>query len=137
MSVIAVGLENPGGTISLSGRSVSGSTAEIALIGSAAAPIVVGTNPPDAHYLSEFKYSVAKSAQGTIFRLYAKKPTQAQFTQVDDYDCGDYGILVATIMIAHKFKAGEMWYVSGQQTTAARMAIRVGGQAKVSDLRDF
>lgn len=137
MSVICVGLENPGGTISLSGRSVSGSTAEIALIGSAASPIVVGSTPKDAHFLSEFKYSVAKGAQGTIFRLYGKSSGQANFTQVDDYDCGDYGILVATIMVAHKFNAGDSWYVTGQQTTAARMAIRVGGQAKVKDVRDF
>lgn len=137
MSVIAVGLENPGGTISRSGRSVGGSTAEVALIGSAASPIVVGSTPRDAHYISEFKFSVAKGAQGTIFRLYAKSSGQANFTQVDDYDCGDYGVFAATVMVAHKFNAGDSWYVTGQQTVAARMAIRVGGQAKANDVRDF
>ena len=135
MSVIAVGLENPGGTISRSGRYEPGSTSEIALIGSASAPVVVPER--DAHYLSEFKFSVAKGAQGTIFRLYAKGVGQDSYTQVDDIDCGDYGVYSTTVMVAHKFKAGESWYVTGQQTAVARMAIRVGGQAKVSDVRDF
>jgi hypothetical protein len=131
MTVLAVGLENPAGTISKSGRSAAGSAAELEMITAVTVP------EGDAHFLGDFKFAVAKGAQGTIFRLYGRASSAAAWTQIDEFECGDYGSYTCSLQVGHKFTAGQQWRVTGQQSTIARMAIRVGGIAKVTSVRDF
>lgn len=131
MSSVCVGLENPSGTVSKSGRSATGSLTETDLIAAVTVP------DGDFHFLTDLGFAVAKGALGTIFRLYGRTSSSGTWTQIDEIECGDYGTYTRTFGTAHKFKAGEQWKVTGQQTTIARMAVRVGGQARKSDARDF
>ncbi len=131
MSAICVGLENPSGTISKSGRSAAGSATEVDLVSAVTVPTA------DYHFLTDLGFAVAKGALGTIFRVYGRSSSSASWTQIDEIECGDYGTYTRTFGTAHKFKAGEQWKVTGQQSTIARMAVRVGGQARQADVRDF
>lgn len=128
---MCVGLQDPSGTISKSGRSTTGSLTEIDLIAAVTVPA------DDAHHLTDFQFSVAKGAAGTIFRLYGRAASTDSWTQVNDFEVGDYGIFNATAGMSHKFKAGEQWKVTVLQTTIARCAARVGGIAKGADVRDY
>lgn len=131
MQTTCVGLQDPGGTIGKSGRSSTGSLTETDLI----AAVTVPTG--DAHYLTDFKFAVQKGAAGTVYKLYGRTSSSGTWTQIDDFEIGDYGIFSETKGVAHKFKAGEQWKVTVLQTTIARCAVQVGGQAKLADLRDF
>lgn len=126
-----VGLENPKGTISRSGRSAAGVTSETELISAVTVP------SGDLHYLTDMGFAVAKGAAGTIFRLYGRATSADSWTQVDEAECGDYGTYTRTFGTAHKFKASEQWRVTVIQTTAARCAVRIGGQAQNTDVKDF
>ena len=128
---ICTGLQDPGGTISKSGRSSSGSLTEIDLVAAVTVP------DPGEHHVTDVQLSVAKGAAGTIFRLYGRTSSSASWTQVDDFEIGDYGVFTLTLGTSHKFKANEQWKLTVQQTTIARCAARVGGQAKNADVRDF
>lgn len=131
MIAMCVALENPLGTISRSGRSAAGSTSEIDLI----AAVTVPAN--DEHHICEIGARVAKAAEGTIYRLYGRASSSDNWTQVDEVEIGDYGTYTANVAVSHKFKAGEQWKVTGQQSTAGRFAVRVGGMAKRTDVRDY
>lgn len=131
MIAMTVALENPLGTISKSGRSAAGSTSEVDLI----AAVTVPTG--DEHHICEMTAAVAKNAAGTIYRLYGRASSSASWTQVGEVEIGDYGTYTSNYAISHKFKSGEQWKVTVQQTTAARCAVRVGGMAKLRDARDY
>jgi hypothetical protein len=131
MLATCIGLQDPGGTISKSGRSAAGSLTEIDL--SAAVTVPAG----DAHYLTDFQFAAAAAAVGTIFRLYGRESSADDWTQIDDYEVTSGGIYSAALGTAHKFKATEQWKMTVQQTTIARCSVRVGGQAKGADVRDF
>jgi hypothetical protein len=131
MQTTCLGLQDPGGTISKSGRSATGSLTETDLIAAVTVP------SGDAHHLTDFKFAVAKGAAGTIFRLYGSADSDDPWTQIDDFEIGDYGIFSETKGVSHKFKAGERWKVTVQQSTIARCAVQVGGQARSMDVRDF
>lgn len=131
MQTTCVGLQDPGGTISKSGRSSTGSLTELDLIAAVTVP------DPGAHHITDFQFSAAKGAAGTIFRLYGRASSSASWTQIDDFEMGDYGVFTVTLGVSHKFKANEQWKLTVQQTTIARCAARIGGQAKGVDVRDF
>lgn len=131
MNSICVGLQDPAGTISKSGRSSTGSLTEATLISAVTVPT------GDVHHLLDFKFAVQKGAAGTLFRLYGRAASTDSWVQVDDFEVGDYGIFSETKGVSHKFKAGAQWYMTVIQTTIARVACRVGGLAKGVDVRDY
>lgn len=131
MQTTCIGLQDPGGTISKSGRSSTGSLTEIDLIAAVTVP------SGDVHHLTDFKFAVAKGAAGTIFRLYGRETSGDSWVQIDDFEIGDYGIFSETKGTSHKFAAGEQWKLTVQQSTIARCAAQVGGQAKGANVRDF
>jgi len=128
MSAITCGLQDPRGTIQKFGTH-AGSTGEVTLI----SPVQVAAN--DQHHLIDLKAAVKKGAEGTIFRLYISADGST-YTHVDSVEIGDYGTYTSTYGVSLKVPAGYYWKVTGQQDTAARMAIKVGGVAKVFDVRD-
>ena len=131
MMTMTVGLENPAGTISKSGRSSTGSLTEAELISAVTVPA------GDRHDLTDFKFAIAKGAAGTLFRLYGRAASADAWTQVDDFEIGDYGIFSETKGISHKFLPGAQWRMTVIQTTIARVACRVGGISKTTDVKDY
>lgn len=131
MLTMCVALENPAGTISKSGRSSTGSLTEVDLISAVSVPT------GDRHDLTDFKFAVQKGAAGTLFKLYGRASSSDSWTQVDDFEIGDYGIFSETKGISHKFVGGSQWKMTVIQTTIARVACRVGGISKITDVKDY
>jgi hypothetical protein len=125
------GLQDPAGTISKSGRSAAGSASEIDLV----AAITVPTG--DEHHLCELNANVNKGASNTIYRVYGRASSADAWTQVYEMEVGDYGIVGQTLGTSIKIPSGNQWKVTVQQATIGRCAIRVGGVAKKSDVRDY
>lgn len=131
MSTMCVGLENPGGVISKHGRDDDGATSEADLISAVTVPA------GDAHHLTDFEFSVAEGAQDTRFRLYGRAASTDSWTRLQEFEVNRHGTLSITLGTSHKFKAAEQWKLSVVQATGGRCSVRVGGQAKGADTRDF
>lgn len=131
MGTTTVNLVGPVGTINKSGRSAAGSTSEIDLISAVTVPA------GDEHHLTDITFSVAKGAQGTIFRIYGRTSASASWVQIGEIECGDYGSYTRSWGTSKKISAGHQWRVTGQQSTAARMGVEVHGIAKNADVRDY
>lgn len=129
MGAMCVGLENPQGTVDQFGKSAAGSLTEVDLISAVSVPA------NDVHHLLDFSLSVESGAAKTIFRLYYRTSSAGTWIQLNEFEISNYGIAGVSVSVSHKIKAGEQWRVTGQQTTIGRMAVRAGGQAKVSDSR--
>lgn len=130
-STMMVGLQDPQGTISKSGRSASGSLVEIDLIDAVTVP------SGDEHHLCEFNSNVGGDAEGTIFRIYGRSSSSGSWTQIGACEVPATGIVGYVLGTSIKVPAGHQWKVTGQQSAIGRMDIRIGGAAKVSDVRDY
>lgn len=110
---------------------------EVPLMG----PFTVPTG--DSHHLTELIAQVGKGASdavgttGTIIRAYYKLSGASQsFVQVDEIAVPEYGVRNIQWGTAMRFKEGESWKFTIQQSIPTRLALKVSGQSKKYDLRN-